>query len=353
MSINNTKYGVDSLKSNSGSDNTGVGAYAGYSNLNGEKNTAIGSNSSFYNTSGSNNTALGAGSLCNNTTGSLNTAIGSNALEGVGQQSVGNENVAIGAQALYLNKGDLNTAIGAYSAVDITDGSYNTFLGAYTTFDDLSANYQYSTSIGYNAKISGSNQIMMGGTGPQGYPNVYIPGNGFLPNFSISTVEDDQIITKKYVDSIAQGLNQKSPCSCIANSDVIISPSPIDVSSNNYTILYTIDGYTTKVNDRVLINNQGGNSGVGPSIQNGIYSITTDPSNGGYIWVRSSDMPDGSNADGAACFIDHGDKYQATNWTQPSTTPAANVGNTPLLFIRYSSFSYRLGRGLDKQTFDI
>jgi hypothetical protein len=174
---NNTNYGVSSLNSNIGSNNTAVGAYSSYSNLAGDKNTAVGSNSSFYNTTGTDNTALGAGSLCNNTTGSLNTAVGSSALEGqLPEQSVGDHNVAIGAQALYSNTGNFNTAIGTFAAFDVTTGSNNTFLGGNTTTDGLNT-YNHSTAVGYNAEVTSSNQIMMGGDNGSGvYPEVVANG---------------------------------------------------------------------------------------------------------------------------------------------------------------------------------
>jgi hypothetical protein len=211
--INNTNYGLGSLENNSGNNNTGIGAYAGYNNLDASNNTAVGSNSAFFNTIGSNNTSMGAGSLCNNTTGSLNTAIGSSALEGV-TGPVGNQNTAVGVQSLYTNQGNQNTAIGAYSALGVTGGNYNTFLGTNSsTLND--ENYDYSTAIGYNSKIDSSNQIMMGGTGPSGYPDVIIPGNAYLPNFTTAT-SSTQIVTKAYVDSQissgganpGQGLNE-------------------------------------------------------------------------------------------------------------------------------------------------
>ena len=189
MSINNTNYGMSTLHYNIGCNNTAFGAYAGYNNLDASNNTAIGSNSLFYNTTGANNTGLGAGSLCNNNTGSLNTAIGSSALEGlVSDESVGNQNVAVGAQALYSNTGDLNTSIGTYSAQNVTNGSYNTFLGAYTTFDHVNNPYQNSTAVGYNAVITGSNQIVLGGTGPAGYPQVIVPGGIIGPTGSFNTL---------------------------------------------------------------------------------------------------------------------------------------------------------------------
>jgi hypothetical protein len=361
---NNTKYGVSSLNSNKGSDNTAVGAYSAYTNLDGDKNTAIGSNSSFYNTSGSNNTALGAGSLCNNTTGSLNTAIGSSALEGEPNviQSVGDQNVAVGAQALYTNSGDLNTAIGTSSGIYAGSGSYNTFLGADTDVDSDST-LNYSTAIGYNAKIDDSNQIMMGGSNLDGdYPNVMIPGKGYLPNFDITDpdIANDQIVTKQYVDSVGQGLAPKAPCLCIANYDVTITdstgqPATLDVNAT-FTSLFIIDGVQTYYSSsdpiRVLINNQSTtNSGNAAAVDNGIYTIESDgQSPPTYSWARTSDMQDGDDALGAFCFVKKGNTYQTTSWIQSvkidNNGSPVIIGHVPLLFIQYSSFNFQLGRGL-------
>ena len=433
MSVNNTSYGTSSLNSNSGSNNTALGAYSSYNNLDAYNNTAVGSNSSFFNTTGVNNTAVGAGSLCNNETGSLNTAVGSSALEGVVGQTIGNQNVAIGVQALYTNSANNNTAVGSYALESHTTGEsnvaigfdalkndtvgiYNTSVGAkslqnnttgyhntaigYNTLqtssngnDNTALGYQaglvgasignyntylgsgtdiqpqgflpvfeYSTAIGYNAKITTSNQIMLGGTGPSNPtpPDIIIPGNGYLPNFVFATATDDQIVPKSYVDSVAQGLAPKAPCTCVATDGVTITaagvPAIINVATT-FSSLYIIDGYQTSVGDRVLINNQTPDSPTIPStanqqaaILNGIYTIT-GPIGGPYSWVRSPDMPNGSDALGAFCFIDNGDVYQKTNWIQTTKinntgTPVV-VGTNSLYFVRYSSFFYDIGRGLD------
>jgi hypothetical protein len=173
MADNNTLYGQAALANNLGANNTAIGSFACYNNLDASNNTALGSNSSFFNTLGENNTAVGAGSLCNNTTGSLNTAVGSSALEGVANQSVGDQNVAVGAQALYVNSGDLNTAIGTYAGESMSVGSYNTLLGAST---DASNGVWYSTAVGYGAIADLSNTIVMGGDLNGTFPTVMVPG---------------------------------------------------------------------------------------------------------------------------------------------------------------------------------
>jgi len=177
---NNTNYGFGSLHSNSGDNNNAFGSYSLYNNTTADNNIAIGTNTLFYNTVGNNNTAVGSGSMVYNTAGSDNTALGSSALEGIVGSS-GSNNVAIGAQSLYNNQGNFNTSIGCLAGYN-QNSSYNTFLGAKTDCDVSNNSYQYSTAIGYGAKINSSNQIMMGGTGPNGYPSVVFPGRAIFLN---------------------------------------------------------------------------------------------------------------------------------------------------------------------------
>jgi hypothetical protein len=168
---NTTNYGTGSLQNNTGDNNSAFGGYAANNNTSGICVTAVGANSLYYNTSGNHNTSVGAGSMCNNTTGTLNTAVGSSALEGEIVQSVGNQNVAIGAQSLYDNSGSFNTALGTYSGISLNDGSYNTFLGYNTDVSDPSVSY--SAAIGYNAEITSSHQIVLGTSNE----TVEIPGS--------------------------------------------------------------------------------------------------------------------------------------------------------------------------------
>jgi hypothetical protein len=259
MSINNTNYGMSTLHNNIGSNNTAFGAYAGYNNLDASNNTGIGSNSLFYNTIGANNTGLGAGSLCNNNTGSLNTAIGSSALEGlVSDESVGNQNVAVGAQALYSNTGDLNTSIGTYAAQNVTNGSYNTFLGANTTFDHVNNPYQNSTAVGYNAVITGSNQIVLGGTGPTGYPQVIVPGGVIGPTGSFTTLNvsgvshlNGPVYTPSGISGATGSFNNVYIQNTITNTDPSNTAASLIVNSSaqsvpgvlNSAILAATNGY--------------------------------------------------------------------------------------------------------------
>ena len=333
--VNNTKYGSGALQNNTGTNNTAVGAYTAYNNLDASNNTAVGSNSSFFNTTGSNNTALGAGSLCNNTSGDLNTAIGSSALEGVVGQSVGNENVAVGAQALYQNQGDLNTAIGSYAAEGVT-GSYNTFLGANTTFDDVTSSYQYSTAIGYGAQITDSNQIMMGGTGAGSYPTVVIPGLANYTTYQPGDYTENTLVSKEYVDTFVSGLSIQNPVWAISNSNISGTYSNTSPGTITGVGSLTVDGVPISDSSAVLLNGQSN------SLQNGVY-IWSQPNSG--TLTRRTGMQTGNSALAAYIFVRQGTVNARTAWVQ-SNNPAI-VGTNDLSFNLFNTFDYELGRGLD------
>jgi len=249
-----TKYGLSSLYNNTGPNNSGFGEAAAFNNLDASCNTAIGANALYFNTDGPHNTAIGAGAMCNNVGGYLNTAVGSSALEGLTQISVGNQNVAIGAQALYSNSGNYNVGVGCYALLNNTDGSgntavgystlqsnddgirntavgfgslplnntgnqntavgndagllltgnsnYNTFLGGRTAVDTNLSLYSNSTALGYQATIDASNQIVLGTALESVYiPGSYVgirtynPGNGFTLDVSgnLNTTMDASI----------------------------------------------------------------------------------------------------------------------------------------------------------------
>jgi hypothetical protein len=408
---NNTKLGSDALKNNTGNDNTGIGAYSAYNNQEGFNNTAIGSNSAFFNITGDNNTSVGAGSLCNNTTGSLNTAIGSSALEGQNNQSVGNENVAVGAQALFLNTTTQNTAIGTYclknnttggghSAVGYNSlvsntigdknsalgweslasnisgsentsvgfgslnsctsgnkntgigynsgytnntGQYNTYIGS--NADATGNNYNYSTALGYNSKITDSNQIMLGGNNGSEYPNVIIPGQAFLPNF-VATANENQIVPKSYVDTVAIGLKIGQTCVCattaIINLSLTTAPAAGDTDNFDLSTLANGSYY-------VLVANQGSaTTEFTSNSQNGVYKLTVSLPT--FTFSRPPAGESGSIGDDAAgeySFILNGTLYGNTALVQ--INDPAIVGTPPNNLLKYQimyQFKFDIGQGL-------
>ena len=98
---NNTAVGASALRFNtSGGYNTAAGAFALYSSTTTSNNTAFGYGTLYTNSTGTNNTATGAFSLAYNSSGSGNTAIGNFALN---QNTIGTSNTATGSEALRTN----------------------------------------------------------------------------------------------------------------------------------------------------------------------------------------------------------------------------------------------------------
>ena len=128
------------------------------------------------NTAISTNTVLGKDALVNALTGGLNTAIGYRALNANAAGAVGN--TAIGANALYLNTGQKNTAVGEFALTAVTAGTDNTAVGDYALSTNLGSqntaigsgadvatpNLTNATAIGYGASVTTDNTIQLGNT---------------------------------------------------------------------------------------------------------------------------------------------------------------------------------------------
>jgi hypothetical protein len=126
-----------------------------------------------WNVTGNDNIGIGWDALSTTTTGQRNIGVGSSAL----YTSTGTDNIAVGSQALYSastginntavgssslyasSTGSSNTAIGKSSGANGT-GSNNTYLGA--TADMSGGPFSNSTAVGFNAKITAANQIVLG-----------------------------------------------------------------------------------------------------------------------------------------------------------------------------------------------
>jgi hypothetical protein len=173
---NNSASGFEALYSNTtGYNNTASGSYALFFNTTGFQNTASGFQALSSNTTGYYNTASGHAALVVNTTGSNNTASGLEALE---YNSDGSYNTAGGVQALHRScygvssgcTANYNTALGYLAGVtgrvdnaNIT-GANNTFIGA-ASGPGTSTQLNNATAIGYQALVSASNSLVLGGTG--------------------------------------------------------------------------------------------------------------------------------------------------------------------------------------------
>lgn len=93
-----------------------------------------------------------------------NTAMGASAMSGV---EFGTENVAIGDNAMEVNTGgSYNTSVGNLSMGNLVDSSYNTAIGYLALQNKVDGKPMTAatncTGVGYNASVSGNNQIQLG-----------------------------------------------------------------------------------------------------------------------------------------------------------------------------------------------
>lgn len=188
-----------------GSYNLGVGTVTLRANTTGSRNTAIGTYAMQNNTTGVNNTVVGQNALATNTTGYNNAVLGVRAaafgsphdIAAVGVDAASRTNnatyisalgtdayynaynslygVAIGDSTLWKDStGIKNTAVGSRAGYYLGDtypnfstqkDNYMTFLGADASRDSSvyhQTGLTNSTAIGYNAKVSASNQVVIG-----------------------------------------------------------------------------------------------------------------------------------------------------------------------------------------------
>ncbi|PCI28540.1 hypothetical protein COB55_03755, partial [Candidatus Wolfebacteria bacterium] len=127
--------------------NVGIGTSALGAVITGDNNVAVGYNALILSTAG-NSVAIGARALDANTSGANNIAIG---VDSLGANQTGDNNVAVGTNALILNIAADNVAVGNFSLDANTSGTRNTAVGksalsAIQTTND-------STAIGFNALL--------------------------------------------------------------------------------------------------------------------------------------------------------------------------------------------------------
>jgi Chaperone of endosialidase len=125
----------------------------------GTNNTVFGLGAYSSATSGASNVAIGASAFNSATTASQSTIVGRGAGTGITTQS---SNTCIGYFTAIGTIGTSNTAVGsiALSGTTGTGAAFNTAIG-YSALDTLTT-YQNSSGIGYNAQVTGSNQIQLG-----------------------------------------------------------------------------------------------------------------------------------------------------------------------------------------------
>ena len=150
--VNNSTAGRIDI---AGNNNTSYGLLTGNS-LFVINTTAIGSQALTVN-NGSHNTAVGQNAFVNNTSGTEGTAIGRRALAG---NIISIRNTAVGADALLETTGERNTAIGFTAGGTNITGTFNTFVG-HAALPNVS-NLTNATAIGNGAVVTTSNYMQLG-----------------------------------------------------------------------------------------------------------------------------------------------------------------------------------------------
>ena len=223
VAILNVSFGYETLLSQSGNCNTAFG-WRALRNTTGSYNTAVGYGALVANTTGATNVAVGENALSSNTTASDNVALGTGALR---KNTTGSHNTAGGSSALGNNTtGGANCAFGIGALKDNTTGYYNVGIGYWTK--SSANNLNNTTAIGSEAKVTASNQVMIGNTvvssigGQVGWSNFSdgrakknirpdVPGlvfiNSLLPvtyNMDLEVLDELMKIEKPDINSMSQ-----------------------------------------------------------------------------------------------------------------------------------------------------
>lgn len=187
-SIEDLYVGGDS-PGNTGTGQTFVGRFAGFSNTIGGNNSFIGGQAGRNNTTGRENVFVGWSAGLNNTTGNWNTFLGMWAgrdnLDGLGNNFLGSEtgrsntsgnrNNFIGGSAGFNNTtGNDNTFVGEHAGNGQQTGNNNTLLGSNANVG--TGNLTYATAIGAGATVTSSNTVALGRTAD----SIWIPGHLYL-----------------------------------------------------------------------------------------------------------------------------------------------------------------------------
>jgi hypothetical protein len=127
----------------------------------GDNNTAIGFQALYANKQGDGNTATGTQAMYSNTTASNNTAIG---LQALYSNTTGASNSAVGSSTLYSNTtGANNVAVGMSALQTNTTGTNNTATGVYALYPNTTGTS--NSAVGYQAlrsNTTGANNSAVG-----------------------------------------------------------------------------------------------------------------------------------------------------------------------------------------------
>ena len=241
---------------NTGENNTAVGAFIMDNVTSGSYNTAMGYNALGAITIGTENAAFGMSCGQSITSGSYNVALGRGALlalqtgdnnMGIGRLSLssvvsGSNNAGVGQFTLRFTTGSGNTAIGDSSGTANTTGTNNLYLGYLA--DTGNTGLTNATAIGYNSRVNQSNAIVLGATGADSV-DVGIGTDTPAAKLHISGHADNQHLQIDVFGSqatnnvIAVGPSGSTWYAMAPRGDITISPA---IRTTGSPTLFTITG---------------------------------------------------------------------------------------------------------------
>jgi len=215
----------------------------------------------------------------------------------------------------------------------ITLGSSTLTLGATTTdiagltslvVDDITVNGQSITTTASNKDIV----LTPHGTGTITVPSGYEERAGFT---------DNSLANKKYVDTVAQGLDIKDAVRVATTAALTVTYSNgtsgvgATLTNAGSQAAISIDGVTLSLNDRVLVKDQSS------AIQNGIYKVTT-VGDGSTNWVltRTPDGDESSEINGGSFFFVQEGTDNSDNGYVATHNGAPTIGSDNITFEQFS-----------------
>lgn len=139
-----------------------------------------------------------------------------------------------------------------------------------------------------------------------------------------STVNATDAAQKAYVDSVAQGLDNKPSVTALASSNITLSGTQ------------TIDGVAVVAGNRVLA------TGQSTASQNGLWTVAAG------AWTRPADFASGSTQLGASVFVEGGTSYGSSGWVLTGTA-AVTVDTSSQAWTQFSGAGeITAGSGLSK-----
>lgn len=138
-------------------------------------------------------------------------------------------------------------------------------------------------------------------------------------------VDGTDAVNKNYADALSAGLTWKNAVQVLAASNVDVASAPA-----------SIDNHTLANGDRVLLTAQTN------AYEDGIYVFN----GAGSAMTRSADTDTFGELNGAAVFVQQGDVYADTGWTQTATLTSLTTGATQTWNQFTGSGTYTWGTGL-------